>query len=442
MRFREAIYHTAAWAQGTPFRTELSAALERQYWSQATLRQWQLDKLNALIAHARTTTDYYRGLPTSPLQSLDDIRDLPILNKDALRQHRNQMSSPTGSRGAVSKTTGGSTGAPVTLFKSRRAMAVELAATWRGMSWAGVHPGDKQARFWGVPHSLSGRIKARLTDTATNRFRCSAFAFTASDLRRFHEALLKRRPVYCYGYVSMLRALSDYITSNDLTRPSSLVAVITTAEPLTSPDRRNLESALNAPVFNEYGCGELGTIAHECEQHNLHENQDTHFLEVLDDQGRPANDGDLGHIVLTDLFNYATPLIRYHIADSASSSAVPCDCGRTLRVITELAGREYDMLINKDGDRFHGEFFLYIFEELARNGLSVSAFRITQTGVDDLTLEIAAPSTSIINKVSNYMLDRLRRNFSNSVTLHTKKVDQIPRESSGKTRIIRRLTDA
>ncbi len=441
MRFREPVYHSGAKAHYTPIRAAMFAAMERQRCTPVALWQWQLDKLNAVIANARTITSYYRHLPAGPLKSLGQIRELPTLTKAELRQHRSEMISHAGARSGVTKTTGRSTGAPVTVLKTRHAISIELAATWRGMSSAGVCAGDEQAPFWGVPSECAARTKATPVDVAPKRFRCSAFPFADADLRQFHRAIFHRQPTYCYGYVSMLRALCHYIISSDLARPSSLNAVVTSAEPMTQIDRRNLQLRLNTTLLNKYGCGELGTIAHECEHHSLHENQDTHLFKILDDQGTPVRTGKPGHIVITDLFNYATPLIRYHIADPSSHRTENCPCGRGLPVLDEVAGREYDILINKSGDRFHGEFFLYIFEELTRLGLPISAFRITQTDIDDLTLEIAADSKSITQQAIEYILWPLRSSFSNSINLNTTAVKYIPREQSRKLRIVRRLME-
>ncbi|MCP1677158.1 phenylacetate-CoA ligase [Natronocella acetinitrilica] len=438
MTFYHWLYDIAAQAQRTPFRAELAAALQRQYWDRDQLICWQLDKLNRLLDHARRTTSNYASLPASPLTSLADLPSLPLLSKDVLRTKAASLTSPFAARAAVRKTTGGSTGAPVTLRKSRDGIAVELATAWRGMSWVGVHPGDRQARFWGVPHSTFGRLRAKVTDSLTNRVRCSAFAFTDADLGAYYRALKKTRPTYCYGYPSMLREFSSFIERNGLAPISSVRAVVTTAEPLRDRDRSVIERVLHAKVANEYGCGEVGTIAHECEHGELHINADALIVELLSSNGVPASPGEQGQIVVTDLNNFATPLIRYELQDYGMLSDHVCGCGRTLPVLRNVTGREYDMLLGRDGRKFHGEFFLYLFEDMKKSGLSVDAFRLTQMSMEDFDLELVVKSEADARHVYHRFVDELKQKIGNDVNVTLFRRHIIERERSGKLRVIRR----
>src|SRR6185436_14536395 len=100
-------------------------------------------------------------------------------------------------------------------------------------------------------------------------------------IHRYLTHLASFRPQYLYGYGSMLRAMAMYLVDKKRTFPADLTAVISTAEALTPPDRRLFERAFSAPVFNEYGCGELGTIAHECESGTLHVHAENLLVEIL-----------------------------------------------------------------------------------------------------------------------------------------------------------------
>ena len=91
-------------------------------------------------------------------------------------------------------------------------MAWELAATWRGYAWAGVHIGDLQARFWGVPLSAAGQRNARLVDFVCHRRRFSAFNFDRNSFEQYDRALRQTPPDYFYGYVSMIAELARWYT--------------------------------------------------------------------------------------------------------------------------------------------------------------------------------------------------------------------------------------
>ena len=50
------------------------------------------------------------------------------------------------------------------------------------------------------------------------------------------------------------------------------------------------------------------------------------IVEIVDDKGAPCASGEIGRVIVTDLHNFATPLMRYDIGDYAEVAA-PCLCG-------------------------------------------------------------------------------------------------------------------
>jgi phenylacetate-CoA ligase len=109
-----------------------------------------------------------------------------------------------------------------------------------------------------------------------------------------------------------------------------------------------IESAFDCPVHEDYGCSEVGAIAAECGNRNgLHPFTGLVYLEVVRD-GRPATGGQLGRVLITDLFNYAMPLIRYDIGDIGLLRERPCPCG-VRKPHLELHGRIQDTVLAPDG---------------------------------------------------------------------------------------------
>ena len=99
--------------------------------------------------------------------------------------------------------------------------------------------------------------------------------------------------------------------------------------------------------------------------------------------GQPA-----GEIIVTELNNLAMPLLRYRLNDFASPIVGTCECGRTLGRIGDVFGRAYDVIYNREGRMFHGEFFMYIFEEVKQKGLGVQRFQVTQHDFDHFTIRL------------------------------------------------------
>jgi phenylacetate-CoA ligase len=413
--------------------------LDRSQWaSKAELQALQEAKLGKLIQCMRAEGRFHnnnglRHFPSGSSVSLNDLNSLPFVTKSDLQNFQGAAARPL--KGPLTKkTTSGSTGQPVIVWKTPDAMAQEQAANWRGFSWAGIRIGDRQGRFWGVPSNEKDRMRAKLVDFVTNRRRYSAFSFARNDMNEYTSRLNRFRPRYLYGYVSMLTAYAEFLLSTGKKLDFSLRAVIGTSEVLTPYHRQLFQQAFGATVYNEYGCGELGTIAHECERGSLHVNAENMIVEIL--QGdTPCRPGELGEVVVTELNNLATPLIRYRLGDFASFALAQCDCGRGLPVLGQIVGRAYDMIYNREGKMFHGEFFMYIFEEIKRKGLGIGAFQVVQEDYETFTIRIR-PEKSYGAETERLVAERIRQGYSADAKINFVKVDEVEREKSGKMRLV------
>lgn len=434
--FRYAVYMPAVWIRGEPLRRCL-AELEQTQWAPAdTLRQIQEDKLNRLIDVAARDVPYYRSTidrQRHPRRlTLEDLRGLPLLTKEQLRTHGAALRAPAPGRASM-KTTGGSTGQAVTILKSRQATGYELAAMWRGWRWAGIEIGDRQARFWGVPMSRQARWRSRLIDLVSHRKRFSAFGMTESDMVATTQHLNRFRPDFVYGYVSILHEYAGFLLRSGL-RTFRPKAVVATSEVLTPTHRATIAEAFGCPVVEEYGCGELGNLAHECEQHQLHLSSENLIVEVLDPQGNPTTNAT-GEIVVTELNNLAMPLIRYRLRDFGVLSAHTCACGRTLPVLADVVGRAYDLVYNRAGKVFHGEFFMYIFEEAKQRGFGIDAFQVIQKDLDHFVIRIKAGPADT-SAAEEFIRRRILAGYGAEADVAFERVEKIEREASGKLRLI------
>ncbi|HKX39390.1 MAG TPA: hypothetical protein VJN20_12100, partial [Burkholderiales bacterium] len=87
------------------------------------------------------------------------------------------------------------------------------------------------------------------------------------------------------------------------------------------------------------------------EHEHYHVQSESLLVEVLDDAGNACRPGETGGIVITDLHNFAMPLVRYEIGDYAEVGP-PCPCGRGLPVLTRVAGRARNILVTAEGKRY------------------------------------------------------------------------------------------
>jgi len=426
-------YYPATALKGERVRKYLQKYQEFEKLSQNGVADYQLCHFNNLVGHAKNHSDFYaKSLKNaSSIKCLSELSELPYVTKETLKYNASEIQTNAHKWPVSYKTTGGSTGQAVTIAKNVDALARERAATWRGYSWAGVDIGDPQARFWGVPlQSISG-FKYRAIDLIANRKRYSAFSINDESLYSYFQSINKFKPAYLYGYASFIHEFSQFLKKKDLKLCDSVKAIITTSEVLTDNMRKDIESVTSLRVYNEYGCGEVGSIAHECEHGSLHVMSDNLIVEIDAPKGEP------GEIIVTDLFNYAMPLIRYRLGDFATLSNSECQCGRPFPIIEKVHGRAYDLLLRRDETKMHPEIAMYIFEEFKYKYNAVDQFQLIQQTSSQITINLVVNQS--YNKIlhEDYFTSEFNKVFNGKMSYIFNYTNNIAREKSGKLRLIK-----
>ncbi len=126
------------------------------------------------------------------------------------------------------------------------------------------------------------------------------------------------RPQTMIAYTNPIYEFARFIEAEGLPVPS-LHSIVVGAEKLHAFQRQKIEEVFGVRVFETYGSREFMLIGAECEEHaGLHLSMDNLLVEVVDDEGSPTPTGEIGNVVVTDLFNYAMPFIRYVTGDLAT----------------------------------------------------------------------------------------------------------------------------
>lgn len=409
--------------------------LERS--SELVIHDYVAAKLSYMLSYAGRHAEKYQLIIPSlvdPADAHSVLLSLPETSKEEIKKASQTLVALNSDLKIHSKTTGGSTGQPVTVWKDSASVAHERAASWAFYQSYGIQIGDRSVRFWGAPTTIQRRIRSGLADLAMNRQTFSAFAFTEENLEKYWRACLTQRPRFYYGYASMLAVFADYLIATN--RPAGKIgaqAAVSTSEVLGPGQRHAIAKALGCLVRNEYGCGEVGPIAYECEQGQLHVAADSVYVEVLSDDGSPAKEGCSGRVLVTDLNNRAMPLLRYATGDYAEVG-IPCKCGRRTSTLARIWGREYDFITAADGRRFHGEYFLYLFEDLARAGVAVEQFQVIQRRGGEIIIRVRTAPQGAVSILDHVLLEAKRRLPGSDIIVE--RVDDIPRQKSGKSALI------
>jgi phenylacetate-CoA ligase len=178
------------------------------------------------------------------------------------------------------------------------------------------------------------------------------------------DQLNKYKPNLIDGYAESLNFLALYLNQGGRLdfKPKGLMS---SAQMLTTQTRLQIEKALGAKVLDKYGAREFSGIAYQCQSSkNLHIMDESYIVEILKD-GQPAQPGELGEVVITDLNNFSVPLIRYRIGDLAVQvdNSLPCKCGRGLSQIGEIHGRTQALVFCSNERWLPSAFFGHFFKD-------------------------------------------------------------------------------
>lgn len=413
--------------------------LKRTEWLPADeLRQMQLTKLRRLIHHAAIHVPYYRealaeaGVEAADLHTLDDLRRLPLLDKDTVRArlYFDLFSDTHRKKDMLKISTSGSTGEPFVTYADRYQLEVRFATTLRAMEWTGWRFGDKQARLW---HQTLGMtrtqvVRERIDALFMRRMFVPAFELGPENLDQFVDSIREWDPVLVDGYAESLNFLAEYVRSGRAPEFRPL-AMMSSAQILPDQSRQAIESGFGTRVYDKYGSREFSGIAYQCEAGQDHHVMDESYLvEILVD-GRPAEPGEVGEIVITDLNNFSVPLIRYRVGDLARAvdPSTSCPCGRELSRIGPIEGRTQAIVHCADGTWLPGTFFAHFFKDY---DYLVRLFQVHQREVGAFTLRIV-PGPQWNEAAEREMLADLS-NYTGDTTVTVEHVDEIPLLRTGK----------
>jgi phenylacetate-CoA ligase len=435
---RHALY--PLWAlKSSSARLRYLAELEKsQYWSTNKLvdQQWTLFK--AMVTHAFETCPYYRqkfreaGITPGDLRSRLDIDSVPTITKEEIQEHRDEMVSTKYSTGSlIPDMTGGSTGSPMQFYYDKERLDSRVGATLRHNRWAGWEIGDRVAILWGAPQdiTMSGKLKDRIrTWVQERRLILDASALSEAAMANFARELIRYRPTVLQAYSNTLGLFARYIQAQKIEgiRPQGIIC---SAEVLTEDNRRLIEETFGCLVYDRYGCREFAVIASECDAHQgLHINAENLLVEAVNN-GRSCIDED-GEIVITDLRNFAMPMIRYRIRDVGRIKQASCTCSRGLPLMQLAGGRVTDFLVATNGDKVSGIVIAtYVITKLP----GVRQIQLVQNELGSLTINLVkAPDWTAATMTE--LMARIRRYLGDDIRLKTEFKDQIQLERSGKYR--------
>ena len=411
-----------------------------QYLDAEAIRERQLADLKRLLKHCYDNVPFYRkrfddaGFNPSSFSDFCDLRRIPYLTKNDLQQNLHQLVAQNYSKENLRlDASGGSTGKPTNFYKDIRRFQEGRADQIRHDRWCGWDLGEKRVMLWGAQREFDTQFswKYQLVEKFVHRaYGFNAFDICENKVLEYIATLRRIKPTMIISYANVAYLFAKIIESNgiDLSK-LGLKGLICSAETLTEKMRISIESAFCCKVLNRYGSREVGLIASEClEQDGLHLNTDSVYLEI-EKGGKETSLGELGEIIVTDLWNYGMPFVRYQMGDVGTRSSQSCNCGLNLPKISNIQGRVSDFLADAKGGLVHGEYFTHLFYGLE----GVEQFQLVQETIDRLTLKIM-PGRDFSPAVLDPVVGKIKQCIGAEVTVNIEICASSFVEASGKFR--------
>ncbi len=420
----------------------LPELLKTQWLRPEQLVELQLSRLRRLLEHAWDQCPFHRsrmeqaGLVGGTVDSIEDYRKLPVLTRREIQAHREEMVARDYDRALMQpQYTGGSTGDPLHFYREWGENNSHLRSReHRANLMAGWDYGLRTLKIWGAGLDVrpTQTLKGRLLSWTTNHAWLDCTSLDDQTIDRHLQRMRRYRPdiIEAYSTVAYLFA-TRLLEQGGADWPCR--AVIGTVETMTDPQRRTIERAFGCGVFDRYGSREVGAIAAECEEHRgKHVGIDELVVEIVDDEGRPVPPGQEGNLVVTDLFNYAMPFLRYAIGDTGTLTDEPCPCGRGFPLLVHAVGRESDIIRLPSGRRLTCAAFV---NALAHDLKGIANLQMVRKGETEFELRVMKGPD-----FAQHEMDYLRRHvddlFGSEAKVTYKFVDKVIRTANGKYRFL------
>lgn len=404
----------------------------RNDWTYDQLIQYRDFKLQKMIAHCYKTVPYYTklfneiGLDYKSIKTIDDLKVLPILNKEDIKKDSNSFISS-----AVPKSelkihhTGGTTGSGLEFYTTDEEEAEQWAVWWRyrknlGINfdmWCGNFGGkiivplkNKQSPFW--RYNYPGK-----------QIFFSGYHINDQTAKYYVEEIKKRNLKWLHGYPSNLANLASYMIENGIYLNIKYVTI--GSEGLYEHQYDMIYKAFNTKPFQHYGLAEGVANFSQKLDGKIYVDEDFSAVEFV-----PNLDSTYS-IIGTSLSNWAMPLLRYDTGDQAYISRSKSEGEIGGRVIKKILGRTNEYVILNNNSRISSAALSLVFKDIS----SIRESQIIQKEKTSILVRIAIMDDYSF-KDEDKITKGLKERLGTDMKVLYEYVNEIPRTQNGKIRLV------
>ncbi|HEB79202.1 MAG TPA: phenylacetate--CoA ligase family protein [Rhodospirillales bacterium] len=395
------------------------------------------------MAHAYRTTPFYKerleaaGLDPKGRITVKQWEKIPLLRREDIQKagktlHSAKVPPSHGKIGGIF--TSGSTGKPIHALRTRLFMFFFDSITLRDHYWQGFDVTKKLAAIRSskkgdAPYPDGGKGHWGNITGATPGAGNAVTLNLLCTAKEQVDWLQRQNPEYILTLPSNFRQLAEYCLENKIKLPN-LRKGQTISEAVSPAVRDICREAWGVELCDIYSAREAGYLALQCPDHgHYHAQSEVTMVEVLNDEGKACEPGEMGRVVVTPLHNFAMPLLRYDIGDYAEAGE-DCPCGRGLPVLKRVIGREQGMLVLRSGEKVTtllGSGDIKKFLGLA----PVRQYQFVQKDLETIEVRLAA-KRKIKKKEEDSIKEWLTAKYGCPFTVTFVYLDEIEKGPSGK----------
>ena len=411
-------------------------AFLREYdaWPIEQNLQYQQDELIAFVRFAYENSafyrDFYKDIDIESIRCVEDLKQLPILEKETLRQYIDTVQTHS-DEPCLYSNTGGTTGKSLQVAITYTDMMRRMAMLDHFKAKVGFeHRKMRRATFNGkhiVPPDQTKKVFWRYNAACKQKI-YSSFHITEENMEYYVEDLNKFKPHALDGFFTSMCDIAGYIERHNIPLTFNPVAIFPTSETLTDDGRALLERVFGCKVYNQYASSEGAPFVNDCVHQQLH-------VELA--SGVFENFGDSNEVLVTSFTTHATPLIRYRIGDCmVFDPDATCPCGDQSPIVKSIEGRRLDFLYTAEGAKI---FHVWSILKYLSNTVIHSQFIQKKRGEVTLLLEIDRELFK--PEYEEQIREKFVHGFGYTTKLIIQYVDEIPREKSGKYQMIKNFVE-
>lgn len=378
---------------------------------------WVYKQYRALKQHAISQTEFYKNY------SVDDV--FPVVNKMSILENYEAHKAKSGFETPIHiSSTSGSTGTPFSVLQDHKKRMRNIADL-KVFGERCNYPSHERMVFFRVLSDKLNRTKEQ--EDRENIYYIDSSDLGAVRLEKMKQVLLEKKPLIIFSYASTLVELAKYIQTTD-TKPEefSMKSVLTAGEGVSEENRKLLENVFGCTVYRRYSDMELGILGQDMGDGGSYIlNYGSYYFECLKmDSDTPAATGEVGRIVITDLFNYAFPMIRY---DTGDLGVMEETTGK-FPVLKEIYGRKRDCIYATDGRLISpAKISVSMW-----GAVGVKQWQFIQETKDEYILKLNADSSVDPQTIT----DKIKLILGTDAKISIEYVDEIPVISSNKRRAV------